>query len=77
MKKKLVGKVLAEGEVTGHAHRTEVDVYELEGGLREFTGPTSVTHEEHKVIQVPTGDMVSGIVQEYDEFEQAVRNVRD
>jgi hypothetical protein len=75
--KKLIGKVLAEGETTGHAHRVEVDVFDIGEGLREFSGPTIVTHEEHNAFTIPMGDMVSGIVQEYDEFEQEARNVRD
>lgn len=78
--KKLKKRVLAEGEVTGHAHRTTVDVYEDEEGYRSFTGATKVTHEEHHVLEIPespTGEWESGVVQEWNSFEEAVRNVRD
>lgn len=77
MKKKLDDKVLAYGEVTGHAHRVTVDVYEDEKKLRYFEGETIVTHEEHKPISLPNKEWVSGRVLEYDHFAEEARNVAD
>lgn len=57
MTKELVnkGNILAEGENTGHAHRVTVQVMEREDRVREFEGtsPVTVTHEEHKIIDLP------------------------
>lgn len=75
--KKLEKKVLAEGEVTGHAHTVDVDVFEREDGLRQFEGATKVTHQEHKEIQLPEKIWLTDKVVEYDEFEQQARRVRD
>jgi hypothetical protein len=69
--------VLAYGEATGHSHRVTVDVYEREDGLREFSGSTRITHEEHKPIEIPAGNWCSGIVQEYDHVSKKLRNVQD
>lgn len=76
-RKKLAKKELASGEVTGHAHRVAVDVYEREDGLRELVGPTPITHEEHGEIALPAGDLVSGVGREYDHFLEEAREVRD
>ena len=80
--KEIKDKVLAEGEATGHAHRARAKtakVYEGERGHRELHAPhgTAVDHEEHKTIQVPAGEYNRLIVQEYDPFEDEVREVRD
>ena len=51
------GRVLAEGEATGHAHVLDRDglLFERNGELF-FRGPNvSITHEEHKRIDLPTG----------------------
>jgi hypothetical protein len=81
MKKKLEKPVLADGEVTGHAHvlDSSVDVFELDNGLREFSleTPATIKHEEHKPIVLPEGDYVSGKVLEYDHFAEEARVVRD
>lgn len=77
-------RVLAEGEVTAHAHRlvenADVEVYEHEGTLFLRVGPggAGVTHEEHGlgVIDQP-GDFRVGRVQEYDHFQEEARQVRD
>ena len=76
-RKKIEGRILAEGEATGHAHRVSVDVYEREDGLREFSGETVITHEEHKPVSIPAGDWVSGQVMEFDHLDQQLRQVRD
>jgi hypothetical protein len=68
--KKLKESVLAEGEVTGHAHRLpeNVQVFESDAGERSFSVQTEVplSHEEHGCILIPPGDYVSDKVVEYD-----------
>jgi hypothetical protein len=53
-------KNLAEGEVTGHAHRVITDdvVVYGEGEVREMSAPSGavVTHEEHKTVSLPPGE---------------------
>jgi len=80
--KKLEKPVLAEGEVTGHAHVLEdptIEVFEGENGLREFQteSPTRVVHEEHNPIEIPVGNFASGKVLEFDHFAEEARQVRD
>lgn len=86
------GYVLAEGEVTGHAHRiaNRIDLAEKSvGGVQMFQSPDgtlylSVTeapveleHEEHSTITVAPGNYEIGIVREIDPFEVEVHNVAD
>lgn len=74
--KKRKEKVLAYGEVTGHAHRITQDVYE-DGETCVFDGATEITHEEHKPVTLPDKKWRSGIVQEYDYFQEMQRQVAD
>lgn len=75
--KKNKDRALAYGEVTNHSHTVDVDVWEREDGLREFAGPTTVTHQEHKAFTLPGKDFVSGQVMEHDHLKQMERTVRD
>jgi len=75
--KKVEGNTLAEGEHTGHVHRVQVAVMARDDGLREFSGATKVTHEEHKPITLPTKEYVSGIKTEHDYFLDMERQVKD
>lgn len=78
MKKKLnKDGALAYGEVTGHSHRVDVDVYEYEDGLREFDGETTVTHEEHKPVSLPDAEYFSDQVVEHDHLNKMERKVQD
>lgn len=76
-------KILATGEVTGHAHRlvddAEVEVYEHEGTLFLRVGPggAGLTHEEHGLGVIEAGEYRVGRVQEYDHFAEEARQVRD
>lgn len=80
-----VGKrfVLAEGEVTGHAHVLESDedimLLDERGGrlyLRVAEPGARVVHEEHTQLEIPAGDYVATVQQEYDpELQQ--RAVQD
>ena len=78
--KKLNHLVLAEGEVTGHAHRvrgSEVELLEFEGNifLSVKSDDAKVTHEEHKEIDLPVGDYEIRIQREYE--PEGWRNVQD
>lgn len=74
--------VLAEGEVTGHAHVAEgldVEVYEDDDGVLWMSAPNgaTVTHEEHKPISLPEGSYRIGAVREYDYLREETRRVYD
>jgi hypothetical protein len=80
--KKLDHLRLAEGEATGHAHKVsegKAELYEKDGimYLRVNSDTATVTHEEHKEIELSRGDYEINIVQEYDHFEEEARNVVD
>lgn len=75
------GRVLAEGEATGHKHVAEagdVRLFMHEGTLymRAPSG-TTVVHEEHNVVVIPPGDYQIGTVREYDHFGEVARRVID
>ncbi len=79
--KPVAGRVLREGEATGHAHVAtgdDVQLFVLDGRLymRVPTG-TEVVHEEHNAINVPAGVYEVGAVREYDHFEEDWRPVID
>lgn len=62
---------LAEGEVTGHRHRIsqgQAELYEREGTLylRVLSQTATLTHEEHKAIEIPHGDWMVRIQREYE-----------
>ena len=73
--------VLAEGEATGHAHRATGDGVAVygDGDDRKLQAPkgTVVTHEEHGLQTWPPGDYDISRVQEFDPFEEEIRNVQD
>lgn len=73
--------VLAEGEVTGHAHIVEDDEAELiqqgERILLRLGRSATVRHEEHKPITLSPGIWEIGRVKEYDYLSKMVRNVAD
>lgn len=56
------GVVLAEGEVTGHAHRIpsrSASLYRSESDARFLRvmgpAPVALNHEEHKTVSIPPG----------------------
>ena len=68
--KKLSHLILAEGEVTGHAHRItqgDAELYEENGTLFLHVDSETalLTHEEHKAIELPKGDYEIIIQREY------------
>ena len=72
---------LAEGEVTGHAHRISSNTSQLVevGGERFLINSEGVTlvHEEHKPVEIPPGTWKVGIVREYDWLNEMERQVVD
>lgn len=81
VKKHARGWVLAEGEVTGHAHEVigeGVEVLEKDGVLY-LSAPKggTIKHEEHKAFTIPPGNYTVGIVKEYDHFLEEARQVAD
>lgn len=84
--KRVSGLVLAEGEVTGHAHRLKVpdgvtaELYREEKGdlyLRVTGGTVKLVHEEHKPLIIEEGEYVVGRVLEYDYDTEEARQVQD
>lgn len=71
--------ILAEGEVTGHAHATSPDCAQLfattSGRFLKVTKTAALTHEEHGQINIPVGDWKVGIQKEY--TPEMPRNVAD
>lgn len=87
-KSRLNHLTLAEGEVTGHAHRVEVldgdtgiaELFREEKGnmyLSVKNGQVTLTHEEHGNITLEEGIYKIGIVQEYDYETEESKNVMD
>lgn len=76
-------KILAEGEVTGHAHRVTsptASVFITENpDVLELHTPdgTEVIHEEHGPVVLSPGKYERTIVKEFDPFEEEIRNVKD
>jgi len=77
------GYVVAEGEMTGHAHCFEAvagtEMFkDSEGNLyMSLLSPQKIKHEEHKHIEVPAGKYKIGIVKEVDPFADEIHKVRD
>jgi len=76
-RKKVPGRILADGELTGHAHRAAVDVYIGPDNTREFDGETEITHEEHKPVRLENKKWASAQVNEFDYLTKMVRPVQD
>lgn len=78
--KKLNHNRLAEGEVTGHAHRVigKSELFEADRGI-DLSAKVKVVirHEEHGPITLVPGDYETGIVREMDHFAEEARNVID
>jgi hypothetical protein len=67
--------LVVEGERTGHAHRLPARVYDLPGGRRVLMveRPTSLTHQEHRHIEVPAGWWEVTVQREYVPAERPMR----
>lgn len=77
------GHVLAEGEVTGHAHRISdamSELVEAEDGtlyLQVKEDGAEVEHEEHHKVKLDKGLYRVGRVVEVDPYEETIRQVAD
>jgi hypothetical protein len=73
--------VIGFGEVTGHTHCANGPSVEVFGDEREMelNAPQgcNVTHEEHKLIEIPAGKYNVGGVLEYDPAAEEARRVQD
>ncbi len=72
LKRTTRGIVLAEGEVTGHAHRIpsrHASLYRSESDARYLRvmgpAPVALKHEEHTVVNIPPGNYRVTIHTEY------------
>lgn len=77
------GVVLAEGEVTGHAHRIpsrHASLYRTETDARYLRvmgpAPVALRHEEHQTVELPPGNYRVSIHREYQPGELP-RQVQD
>lgn len=72
---------ILEGEETGHVHRVleldQAEVLEIGNGLFMSVGDSgvSIVHEDHKTIELPTGNYEITRQREYS--PEAIRNVAD
>lgn len=75
------GHVLADGEITGHAHVIpEPHATMTQIGAKLYItvlAPTRVTHEEHKPIDLEPGVYEVGRVREWDYLADMARTVAD
>ena len=79
------GLVLAEGELTGHAHRLIVpgcvtaELFEEKGDLylKVSGGEVELVHEEHAPQVIEEGEYRIGRVLEYDYDTEEARRVQD
>ena len=81
MKKKRESNILAEGEVTGHAHEacgSGVNVFETENDLLlEAPCGAEVVHQEHGTVVLPPGVYRAGQVLEFDPATEEAKRVQD
>lgn len=84
--KRINGLTLAEGEVTGHAHRLSVpegvtaELFQEEKGdlfLRVSGGTVELIHEEHAPQVIGEGEYRVGRVLEYDYDTEEAKRVMD
>lgn len=76
---------LALGEVTGHSHVIstpkieDMEVKRLSDGsiLLTLKSKGTLTHQEHKTLEVPAGTYKIAREREYNYFEKSVQRVQD
>jgi len=77
---KVKGLILAEGEASGHYHQIKdtsaaVQLQKAEKKYLRVNKVATLTHEEHKPIEIPVGNYEIIIQKEYE--PQGYRNVTD
>jgi len=80
--KKLNHNILAEGEVTGHAHRLiegDYQLYDDDKGIIHFSANnnTKIDHEEHGIKEINDDFYIVEREQEFDPFEEEIRRAQD
>ena len=80
VQRNITGRVLAEGEATGHAHIVDLPttspLYEKNGKLYfHSTKVTPLTHDEHAKIELPAGTYE--VIRQREHTPQGIRNVED
>ena len=77
---KVIGRVFAEGETTGHEHRIQGNgqVLELDGTrYLQIEGKAQLVHEEHKPITIEPGFYKLENEKDYNWFTEEIQKVRD
>jgi hypothetical protein len=82
--KEVKTNIVAEGEFTGHNHTVIVEddtiaVFSDNSG-KKYIGlakDAKISHQEHKTLEIPCGYYEVIIEQEFDPFEQKIRQVKD
>ena len=80
--KKLNHNILAQGEVTGHAHTLlgeGFQLYEDDKSTIYFSAamPVEISHQEHKVKPLEKGFYIVEREVEYCPFEEAIKQTKD
>lgn len=82
--KEIKTNIVAEGEFTGHNHTVitednSIAVYSSFDGKKYLNciKDAKISHQEHKTLEIPCGIYEVIIEQEFDPFEQKIRQVRD
>ncbi len=78
--------IVAEGETTGHNHTLHVadprimQLFRAKNDNRlivNLAGPATITHPEHKQLDIPQGTYMEDREQEYDWFTKTTQQVID
>lgn len=77
--------IVAWGEFTGHNHllaikekTKDLEIYEAEGVTYLVVNQTAtITHQEHKILEVPEATYQVVIEREFDPFLEQIRQVQD
>ncbi len=80
--KKRNDNIIGFGEVTGHTHRANgnaIEVFDADDNSMNLNAPTgcSITHEEHRKIEIPAGRYNVDGVLEFDPAAEEARKVID
>ncbi len=74
--------IVAEGEVTGHAHALVGEGFSLYEDVKgvlylSVNVPTEITHEEHGIKEIPQGVYVVEKEREFDPFTEEINRTKD
>lgn len=85
LKKKTNKHIVAWGEFTGHNHllatkeaTKDLEIYEVDGvAYLKVNSPATITHQEHKMLEIPEATYQVVIEREYDPFLEQIKQVQD